>query len=156
MVQIARTNIIGGASDDPDHIGTVFHCGREINLLQVLVPRAQVHSLNTTPVVLLPALPDGRKIAVLGVYYRKAAGAYAGGQTVHVRYINPMNNVVGSLPSSQMRNVLSRDGWFGRAGQSGDPSTFAVPEGGLDLNTTAAYTGDGGDLSVTIRYVEVV
>ena len=156
MVQIDRNHVIDGAADDMTHVGTVFHCGHDVELYEVVVTRAQVHAMRTTPVPLLPALPDGRKIAVLGVYYIKAAGGYTGGQTVRVRYTNSSNTIVGSLPSTQMRHALARDGWFGLGNQSGTPSAFAIPEGGLDLNTTAAYAGDGGDLTITIRYIEVV
>ena len=156
MVQIGRTSIIEGAVDDTEHLGTVFHCGREVLLHRATVTRAQVHAIRSTPALLMPALQGGRKIAVIGCYYVKEAGGYTGGGTVRVRYDNTANTVVGSLPSSQMRHALARDGWFGLPGQSGDPSTFEVPDGGLDLNTTADYAGDGGDLTITIRYVEVV
>ena len=156
MVQISRTNVIDGAADDTEHLGTVFHCGREVLLHEVGLTRAQVQALHTTAVVILPALVGSRKIAVLGVYYVKAAGAYSGGGTVSIHHLDTAGTLVGGLPSSQMRNAGRRDGWFSRAGQSGDPSTFAVPEAGLDVRTGSAYTGAGGDLSITVRYVEVV
>lgn len=153
---IPRDFVIAGADEDPFHVGTVHHCGKEVLLRETVLRAADLQNLSGTPVVVLPALPDGLKAAVLGVYYSKAAGAYTNGAAVTINYTDSGNTLAASIPVANVRQATANDGWATRATQSGTAATFEVPEGGLDANASAGFSGDGGDLTITVRYIEVV
>ena len=153
---IGRDNVIHGAGEDSFHIGTVHHCGKEVLLEETVLTAANLQDLSGTPVVVLPALPDSLRAAVLGVYYSKATGAYTAGSAITINYTDSGNTLVATIPVANIRQATASEGWATRAPQTGTAANFVVPEGALDANATADFAGDGGSLTITVRYVEVV
>ena len=105
--------------------------------------------------MVLPELPDGHKAQVLGVYYEKAAGAYTSGGAVTVNYQDGGNTLAATVPVAHIRNANARSGWATRPNQAGTPATYSVPDGALDATVSADFAGAGGDLTLTLVYLEV-
>ena len=162
MVQIDRTNVIDGARDaaEPDRSPVVV---TDVDFViqpqthQVTLTAAQLQTLNTVPVVVLPELPHGHKAQVLGVYYEKADGAYTNtsGGAVTVNYQDGGNTLAATIPVAHIRNANAKSGWATRPNQSGTPATFSVPDGALEATAPADFAGAGGDLTLTLVYLEV-
>ena len=152
---IPRDNVIPGAQDDSYHIGDIFHCDHQPINHEVTLSRAEVQALNGTAVDVLPQGTNGQSFEVLGVYYSKAAGAYAGGAAVTINRTDTSNTLVATIPVANMRAAGAMAGWATIPALTGLPGTQAIIEEGIDANTSTAFTGDGGDLTITVRYVEV-
>ena len=152
---MSRSNVISGAKDDPFHVASVFHCNHQPINHEVTLSRSQIHDLNGTPVELLPQGVNGASFEVLGVYYSKAAGAYSGGAAITINRTDSSNTLVATIPVSDMRSASAADGWATIPALSGTPDAQAVIEEGVDANTATAFTGAGGALTLTVRYVEV-
>ena len=155
MVQINRSNVIDGAHVDAEPAPTMVHRSPVTQTHQVTLTAAQLQALSTDPVVVLPELPDGHKAQVGGVYYEKAAGAYTSGGAVTVNYQASGNTLAATIPVANIRNANATSGWATRPNQAGTPATYEVPDGALDANASADFVGAGGDLTLTLMYLEV-
>ena len=147
---ISRSNVIKGSSPD-----AFARAGAPLRTRLVTLNAATVQGLDSAPVVLLPNPPSGIGYLVHGVYSDKAAGEYDDGAVVTVNYQDASATQIASIPRGHF-TATSQDGrWATRSALSGLPSS-QTPQGfGVNLNTATAYTGAGGDVTLTIVYVEV-
>ena len=151
---ISRTNVIDGAELDEFHVGTVNHCGGHVLTMTTVFSRAEVHGLNR-PKRILADPTDGRRFVVVGVYWSKEAGAYTGGGTVNVDHRDPSTTTIAGIAVGSIRQTAASSGWAHRAGQSGLPADYPTYPGGVQLATNQRFQGDGGALTVTVRYIEI-
>ena len=152
---IARTNVIHGAQDDDFHVGDVFHCDHQPINHSATLTRAQVHDLHNTSIDVLLPVANGPSFEILGVYYSKASGAYSGGAAITINRKDSGTTLVATIAASNMRSAGVSSGWATLPALSGTPDAQAVIEEGVDASTTTAFTGAGGSLTITIRYVNV-
>ena len=156
MVTIARSNVIGGAEADPFHVGTVHHCGGGILERTTVLVAAQLHDIRADPrPVLVPPPSGGLRLAVFGVYFSKATGAYTGGGALTINHTSSANTLVGTINHGDLTAAAARSGWAILPALTGTASTFALPDDGLDINSSGDFSGAGGDLTIVVRYVEV-
>ena len=155
---IERNNVVPGAVDDTYHVGTVHHCGKEVLTHTTVLTAAQLHAISATPVDVLPdrLIPGSIQAAVLGIYYSKEAGAYTSGAALTLNYKDSGNTLVATIPVGRVRSNTAVTGWATMPAMSGTPSSFTLPTEGIDANAASNFHGGGGDLSITVRYVEVV
>ena len=155
MVQIVRTNVIDGAAIDDFHVGVVQHCGGLVLTRTTVLSRSQVHGLNT-PKRLLddPTDPDIRFV-VFGIYWSKEAGAYTSGGNVNIDHRDSGTTTIASIPAANIRQAAAASGWASRSGLFGLPAAYPVHAGGLQAAAGSRFSGNGGDLTFTVRYVEV-
>ena len=152
MSQIARSTVIPGAGNDGFHVDGLVHCDHAQPVqITVTFDAAAVRGLDT-PVDLVEPVP-GKKIVPLGVYYSKESGAYGAGAAITFNYKS--NAQVASIPLSVMTNSAAVTGWATRSNQSGQPDAQPVPELPIEIKTATAFTGNGGDLTITLIYLEV-
>ena len=155
-MQILRSHVLDGGYADGFHIGTVHHCGGALLEVTTVLVAAQLHVIRADPrPVLVEPPPGSRRIATLGVYWSKAAGAYTSGGALTINHTNSANTLIGTINAGDIRNASATSGWATRPALSGTPSTFELPDDGLDLNSTGNFAGNGGDLTIVVRYVEV-
>ena len=136
------------------HIGSIHHCGRAVKKFSFTMNAGNLNALSTA-LEFMPALEHNLKIGVLGVYFSKTAGAYTGGSAVSIRYNTTGTPAVASIPASQVRSSGATSGWATLAAQTGVPADFAIPEDGLEAVASSDFSGSGGDLTITVRYIEV-
>ena len=155
MVQITRTHVIDGAAIDDFHVGVVQHCGGLVLTRTTVLRTSQVHGLNS-PKQLLdnPTDPDMRFV-VLGIYWSKEAGAYTAGGTINIDHRDPSTTTIAAIAATDIHQAAASAGWAARRGLSGLPVDYPVIEGGLQAAAGSRFSGAGGDLTFTIRYVEV-
>ena len=151
---IPRDNVIPGARNDDFALDGEFLTDGLPKTHVVNVARADIHALNTTNLDIMPARPGGRRIAILGIYYDKLAGGYSGGAAITLHATGAGAPQVGSIAATEMRQSGARTGWGGIQNRTGVPADQETPEGGLRIQTSTAYTGAGGDLEITIYYLE--
>ena len=149
---IARSNVISGVQDD-SYSAPGGSMG--VQTAEVVMVAADVHDLDSAPVVLLERPASGRGYVVLGVYSHKAADAYGGGSAVTVNYQNGANTLVATIPLNHFIATGTDSRWATPAALSGTPAAQSVLGSGIDMNATVAFTGAGGDVTVTVQYVEV-
>ena len=122
----------------------------------VVLTAADVQALNSTPIDLVGELGDSKAIAVLGVHYSKASGAYSGGAACHIQYKDPANTRVANITAATMRANSQQGGWD-MADRTGNPTANSnqtlLPQG-IEITTATAYTGAGGDLTMHVLYLE--
>ena len=155
VAQISRTNVIGGAKDDHFHVGDVFHCNHQPINHSVTLTRAQIHALDSAAIDLLLLSANGPNFEVLGVYFSKESGAYSGGAAITINRKNNADTLVATIAASNMRSAGASSGWATIPALSGTPDAQVVIGEGVDVSTTTAFTGAGGDLTITVRYVDV-
>ena len=153
MVLIDRTNVIGGATNDSFRVPGVSG-GSGLLTADVVLSRADVQALDDTPIELLPAVA-GNKYVVLGVYASKAAGAYAGGAAVTINYTDSGDTLVATIAVAHFRASGTDTRWASNPGLSGLPSAHAIPTDSVDCSTGTEFTGDGGDVTLTVLYLEI-
>jgi hypothetical protein len=156
LVQILRSHVLEGAFADGFHIGTVHHCGGGILEVTTVLVATQLHDIRADPrPVLVEPPPGNRRIATLGVYYSKAAGAYGGGGALTINHTNSANTLIGTINHGEITTASARSGWASLPALTGTSTNFALPTDGLDINSSSDFTGAGGDLTIVVRYVEV-
>lgn len=152
---IPRDNVVPGATDDMLHIGTVVHCeARPVRTLSLTLEASDLQGISTA-VDLIGAL-TGASISVIGVYYSKAAGAYTGGGNLTIQYGDSGNTEIASIAVAEIRDSDATSGWATRASLSGTPSGYSLPTEGVEVLASANFADDGGTLTLTVLYVEVV
>ena len=156
MAVIARNNVIPGARNDDFHVDGLVHCDQvQPTSVSVTLDEAAVLALDATPVV-LAAMPAGKKIVPLGVYYDKEAGAYTLGADITVNFTDGSDTLVATIPVAQVRLAGATTGWATRATLSGAPDSQVVLPDSIDMSTSTGFTATaGGDLTVTLLYLEV-
>ena len=156
MVQISRSHVIDGAADHVFHVGSVNHCGGGIVEVTNVLVAAQLHVIRADPRPVLVEPPlAGRRIAVIGVYWSKEAGAYSSGGALTINHTNLANSLIGTINAGDIRNASATSGWATLPALTGTPVAFPVPDDGLDLNSSGNFQGNGGDLTITVRYIQV-
>lgn len=151
---IPRVNVIPGAQNDPFHVDLEFHCEMQpVHQVRVFT-RSQIQGLFPTNVEIVPVAVD-RRIVVLGVYYDKASGAYTDGGDITILYEDPTGTLIATIPVANMRAGGQREGWATLAPLSGTPDTVAIPDSGVQVHAPADFTGNGGNLTLTVRYLDI-
>ena len=152
MTTIERTSVILGAENDNFHVNGLVHCDHAQPVqAAVTLDSTAVRGLDTA-LHLVDSAP-GKKIEPLGVYYSKEAGAYGGGAAITLRFGS--GHVVATIPLADITSASAEAGWADRANQSGTPESQAAPSDSVQILTGTAFTGNGGDLAITLIYLEV-
>ena len=152
---IERTDVIEGAENDEFHPDGLVHCTiTNPARFNHTLNRSAVHGL-TSPVGIVGGRAGIKRIVVLGVYYSKATGAYAGGAAVAVHFSDPATTSIATIPATVLRNAAAVTGWAERATLAGSPESQPLVVGGIQLSTATAYTGAGGNLTVSVIFLEV-
>lgn len=152
---INRQIVIPGAQDDGY---SVAYGGIErltMKKVSHIVSQTAIHTLNATPVELLPAPPTGKRYAVFAAYSSKASGGYTGGAVIAIQYSGTGTPNAATLPATHFRAVGTNTAWASRVAPAGAPNAFALGEGSVRLTTTTAFADAGGPVTVTIFYAEV-
>lgn len=155
MVQsnvIGRTNVIEGYKNDTYSIGSDAPSG--IQTVVVTMDATEIQALNATAIELLPAPPAGRGYAILGIYTSKGAAAYQAGAAVAIAYTDTGNTAIATIPVAHFTGVADSR-WATRANLSGTPAAQAIPSNSVDISVGTAFTDNGADVTVTIRFIEV-
>ncbi len=154
---IPRSRVIPGAKDDDFHVvDNRTHYPRVVQTATVTLTAADVQGLDATTVEILEAPESGRAYAVLGVHASKAAGAYGGGAAVPVEYADNDGTNIASIPLAHFTAGGTDARWATRVALAGLPAAQVVPAAGIRVGTVGtAFTGAGGDVTITVRYVEV-
>ena len=155
MAQITRNNVLPGALDDDFHPGGNVHCsGAPPVQVDVTLSASEVRGAAANPVRIVAPLSRG--IAVFGLYWSKAAGAYSGGTDLVLSFQD--DTVAASIGGSDLDDASASAGWASRGTIAGligsDPDNLSIPNGGLFLTLATDYTSDGGDLTLNVIYVE--
>ena len=149
---IDRTVIIDGAANDDFHVNGLSHCDHAQPVQAVLtLDSAGVRGLTTAVHLVTPAA--GKKIEPLGIYYSKDVGAYGAGASIAVRFTS--GHVLGSILRADINSASAEANWTVRPNQSGLPDSQAAPEEGIEVHSGTAFSGNGGDLIITLIYLEV-
>ena len=149
---IARTNVISGAQDDDFALETD---AEQVRLRTLDLVPSQIQNLHNAGLEILASPPDGLGYAILGVYSSKAASAYADGAAVTLNYTDDADTLVATIPVAHFTAAATDSRWATRPALSGAPNAQAIPAAGVEMSTSTGFTGDGGDITVTIRYVLV-
>ena len=147
---ISRSNVIKGTSPD-----SFARAGGPLRTRSVTLNSVAIQGLDSAPVVLLPVPPSGIAYLVHGVYSDKVAGEYGGGATVTVNYQDASTTQIASIPRGHFRLTSQDSQWAARTALTGTPTGQAPPGVGIGLNTGTAFTGEGGDVTITVVYIEV-
>ena len=148
---ISRTSVIPGAENDDFHVDGLAHCEHAQPVhVSMTFDSAGVRGLDT-PVDLVDPVP-GKKLVTLGVYYSKETSAYGGGAAVEITYKG--SSLISTIPQNALTNSAAVTGWATRANLSGTPDGMRVPDLGIEIKTGTAFTGSGGDLTITLIYLE--
>lgn len=151
---VPRTNVVPGARDDTYRVGIGGAALSRVQTRDVTLDAAAVGGL-TAEVELLPTPAAGTAYVVLGVYSDKAANAYADGAAVTVNYQDTPNTLIGTIPLAHFSAAGADARWATRPAQSGTPAAQTIPAAGIDMVTGTAFTGNGGAVTVTVRYITV-
>ena len=143
---IARSNVIAGASAAE---------ARRVQSRSVTLQASDVQGMNASPVTLLPQPSPGMAYVVLGVYSSKAADAFAAGGVATVRFDDATNTAIATIPVAHFTDAAADARWATRSAQSGTPGAQSVPGAAVEITCGTAFTGSGGDVTMTVRFIEV-
>ena len=144
---IQRSNVTPGAQDDTYRVNPVV---AKAQTQRTVLSTEQVRSLDTESQPLTPTPSIGRSIEVLSVFVEKAAGGYAQPKPLSLRY-GAEGEEVARIGAAILRDTDERTGWADL-----QPTGLGRPTGAaVTAAATDPYQGDGGELTITVRYVEV-
>ena len=155
MTLINRDGVVEGAGNDSFHPDGLFHCAdAQPAQDSAILSTAQVVALNGTPVDLADP-PAGRSFYPVGIFYRKRNGGYTLGADVTIHFKDGATTRVATIPVSVMRNTGATSGWAARFPLTGTPESQVEPREGLEVRTTVAFVGAGGELELDLLYLEL-
>ena len=154
---IKRSNVIGGAVDDDYRVAPLQAAAAgSVFLYSVTLSREQVQGLGQTPVAVTPVPGQGKRIEVLGAHLWKTAGGYSPAHTVVVLYGGTEGQEAARFPTSWLRDPLETGGWGDITPPEVAPDQVDRPvDQPLVVTSANRAAGDGGDVTITVRYVEV-
>ena len=148
---IARSNVIAGARDDTFRVSGRPTGAGTVQNATIAIPNAEMLTIGTVPVELVAAAPALHGIVVVSIELTKAADAYGGNRVMTFRHgsAGVAWGTVGALTFANAAALTVH----------ADPSlpTADFPTIAATLNATASgnYTGAGGDVSVTVKYIVI-
>ena len=143
---IQRSNVTPGARDDTYRVTPV---AAKAKTQRTVLSTEQVRSLDTESQPLTPAPSLGRSIEVLSVFVEKAAGGYAQPKPLSLRY-GAEGEEAARIGTAILRDTDERTGWADL-----QSTGLGRPTGAAVTATATDPYRDGGELTITVRYVEV-
>ena len=162
---ISRSNVIAGAVAYPDQpqpsadIEPLPEGGEKtrdltavaVKTATVVLAAAGMQAINSSPPELVAAPDDGSSIQVTSIRVQKAANAYGGNRVLAFRYGVEGANVA-QVPAATITGAGETEAYA-------DPvaPTTPIPLADTALHAFAVgdYAGDGGDVTITVKYVLV-
>ena len=145
---IQRSNVTPGARDDTYRVTPV---AAKAQTQRTVLSTEQVRSLDTEPQPLTPSPSLGRSVEVLSVFVEKAAGGYVQPKPLSLCY-GAEGEEAARIGAAILRDTDERTGWADL-----QPTGLGRPTGAaVTATATNPYQiRDGGELTITVRYVEV-
>ena len=143
-----RENVIPGSKDDTFHVDPYHSSHAGALTATVTLNAAAMQAINTTPQELVPAPADGASIDIISIRVQKAAGGFSGSNPLQFRYGTGAS--VAEVPAA----ILTGGGATNAYADPVTPST-PLPPADMALNAYASanYTGAGGAVTITVKYV---
>ena len=158
---IPRQNVIPGAQDDTYSVGSggvVVGPAPVVLSTTVTITRDEMHDISTTPIEVFSGLGSGRQIVVLGVYLTKHAGAYTTTRTLNLEYTSGTPTSVGSVAGTHFGGAGTQNSWAVLTNPLVTVAPADVDEpvnASIQATANNDFAGAGGDVDVTVRYIEV-
>ena len=149
---INRNRVIKGATDDSYSVkasGVAAVTATEVRRTLTL---AEMQSLGTTRIVLTDPPKAGGYLVLVSLRAVKAAGGYSSARPLEVLY-GEDGPQAGRVTGSVLSDADERDEW----GYPARPEGAEWPLTGAPLvaSSDADYSGNGGAVELTVRYIEV-